>query len=220
MIYLSGVLTQSGALQYVRNIQLMSEESRVHDEPAAWTTFEEEVLPHSDRLFRLAMWLERNRADAEDAVQETMVQAMRSFHRYQPGTNCRAWLITILQRIVSNRRRARGRSILVSDPDDRIAETVPFVPPVPQELTDELVLGSLRQLPLVFQEVILLCDVEDLSYKEAAEALDVPVGTVMSRLHRARARLRASLTAADPLPVSRPAMQDQAGIRLQKVEVS
>jgi RNA polymerase sigma-70 factor (ECF subfamily) len=219
VIYLPGVRTQFGALQYVRNIQPMSEESHIHREPAAWNTFEEEVLPHADRLFRLAMWLERNRADAEDAVQETMVQAMRSFHRYQPGTNCRAWLITILQRIVSNRRRARGRSILVSDPD-RIAETVPFVPPVPQQLTDELVLGSLRQLPLVFQEVILLCDVEDLSYKEAAEALDVPVGTVMSRLHRGRARLRAGLTAADALPVSRPAVQEQGGIRRQKVEVS
>ena len=220
MIYLPAVRTQFGALQRVRTTQPMSEESHVHREPAAWGTFEEEVLPHADRLFRLAMWLERNRADAEDAVQETMVQAMRSFHRYQPGTNCRAWLITILQRVVSNRRRARGRSILVSDPDDRIAETVPFVPPVPQELTDELVLGSLRQLPLVFQEVILLCDVEDLSYKEAAEALDVPVGTVMSRLHRGRARLRAGLTAAHALPVSRPAVQDPGGIRLQKVEVS
>jgi len=219
MIHLSGALTQIDALQYVRHIQPMSEESRVHDE-AAWSSFEEEVLPHSDRLFRLAMWLERNRADAEDAVQETMVQAMRSFHRYQPGTNCRAWLITILQRIVSNRRRARGRSILVRDPDDRIAETAAFVPPVPQELTDELVLGSLRQLPIVFQEVILLCDVEDLSYKEAADALDVPVGTVMSRLHRGRARLRASLTAADAVPVGRPAVQDQGRIRLEKVEVS
>src|SRR4029077_10592617 len=114
------------------------------------------------------MWLERNRTDAEDAVQETMIQALRSFHRYQPGTNCRAWLITILQRIVSNRRRAKGRSILVDDPDDRIGQTVPFPPPVPQELTDELVLQSVRQLPTVFQEVILLCDIEDLSYKEAA----------------------------------------------------
>ena len=220
MIYLSDALTQFGALQYGRNIQLMSEESPVHDKPAAWSTFEEEVLPHSDRLFRLAMWLERNRADAEDAVQETMVQAMRSFHRYQPGTNCRAWLITILQRIISNRRRAKGRSILVSDPDDRIAQTVPFVPPVPQSLTDELVLASLRQLPLVFQEVILVCDVEELSYKEAAEALDVPVGTVMSRLHRGRARLRAALAAADASLVTRQAAEEQAGLRLEKVEVS
>ena len=126
-----------------------------------------------------------------------MVRAMRSFHRYQPGTNCRAWLITILQRIISNRRRAMGRSILVSDPDDRIAETVSFVPAVPQELTDEVLLASLRKLPLGFQEVILLCDVEDLSYKEAAEALNIPIGTVMSRLHRGRALLRAELSAVD-----------------------
>lgn len=162
-------------------------------ESDARAAFEEEVLPHADRLFRLAMWFERNRADAEDVVQETMIQALRSFHRFQPGTNCRAWLTTILQRIVSNRRRARRRSIVVSDPDDRIAETVPFVPPVPQELTDELVLTSLRRLPTAFQEVILLCDVEELSYKEAAEALTIPIGTVMSRLHRGRAQLRSEL---------------------------
>src|SRR5215471_13873791 len=116
-------------------------------ESDAWAAFEGEVLPHVDRLFRLAMWFERNRADAEDVVQETMMQALKSFHRYQPGTNCRAWLVTILQRIVSNRRRSRGRSILVSDPDDRLAEAAPFIPPVPQELTDEVVLESLRRLP-------------------------------------------------------------------------
>jgi RNA polymerase sigma-70 factor, ECF subfamily len=74
---------------------------------------------------------------------------------------------------------------------------VPFVPPVPQDLTDELLLGSLRRLPSVFQEVILLCDIEELSYKEAAEALRIPIGTVMSRLHRGRAQLRSELVAAD-----------------------
>jgi RNA polymerase sigma-70 factor, ECF subfamily len=148
------------------------------------------------------MWLVRNRADAEDVVQETMIQALRSFHRYQPGTNCRAWLITILQRIVSNRRRAKGRSVVVDDPEDRIANTVPFVPPVPQELTDEQVLESLRKLPTVFQEVILLCDVEDLSYKEAAEALAIPIGTVMSRLHRGRAQLRTELVASEVVTLS------------------
>jgi RNA polymerase sigma-70 factor, ECF subfamily len=172
------------------------------DDPSAWAAFEGEVLPHSDRLFRLAMWLVRNRADAEDVVQETMIQALRSFHRYQPGTNCRAWLITILQRIVSNRRRAKGRSVVVDDPEDRIANTVPFVPPVPQELTDEQVLESLRKLPTVFQEVILLCDVEDLSYKEAAEALAIPIGTVMSRLHRGRAQLRTELVASEVVTLS------------------
>jgi RNA polymerase sigma-70 factor, ECF subfamily len=166
------------------------------DDSGAWAAFELEVLPHAARLFRLAMWLERNRADAEDVVQDTMMQALRSFHRFQPGTNCRAWLITILQRIVSNRRRAKGRSILVSDPDDRIAQTVPFVPPVPETLTDETVLTTLQRLPTTFQEVIILCDIEELSYKEAAEALAIPVGTVMSRLHRGRAQLRTELAAS------------------------
>ncbi len=197
----------------------MARESRLRDDTVDQAAFESEVLPHSTRLFRLAMWLERNRADAEDAVQETMVQALRSFHRYQPGTNCRAWLITILQRIISNRRRARGRSIVVSDPDDRIANAVAFVPPVAQELTDETVLASLRRLPLVFQEVILLCDIEELSYKEAAEALVVPVGTVMSRLHRGRARLREELGSTDVAP-PKSSPGDAVGVAGEKVEVS
>lgn len=161
-----------------------------------WTSFESEVLPHVDRLFRLAMWFERNRTDAEDAVQETMLRALRSFHRFQPGTNCRAWLVTILQHVVSNRRRARHRSPLVEDPDDRLALSLPFVPAVPDRLSDEDILGALRRVPPPFQEVILLCDVEDLSYKEIAEALAIPIGTVMSRLHRGRALLRSELAGA------------------------
>jgi RNA polymerase sigma-70 factor (ECF subfamily) len=180
----------------------MPNQTASREDSSTWAAFEGEVLPHSDRLFRLAMWFERNRADAEDVVQDTMIQALRSFHRFQPGTNCRAWLITILQRIVSNRRRARGRAIVVNDPDDRIAETVPFVPPIPQELTDEVVLGALRRLALPFQDVIVLCDVEDLSYKEAADALAIPIGTVMSRLHRGRAQLRAEL-ATENTPTKR-----------------
>jgi RNA polymerase sigma-70 factor (ECF subfamily) len=180
----------------------MMKQAASRDVSDARAAFEGEVLPHADRLFRLAMWFVRNRADAEDVVQDTMMQALKSFHRFQPGTNCRAWLTTILQRVVSNRRRAAGRSIVVDDPDDRIAQTVPFVPPIPQELTDELVLGILRRLPTTFQEVVLLCDVEDLSYKEAAEALAIPIGTVMSRLHRGRAQLRAEL-AADAAQVGR-----------------
>ena len=182
-------------------------------EPDAWAAFEGEVLPHAERLFRIAMWFERNRADAEDVVQETMMQALRSFHRFQLGTNCRAWLTTILQRVVSNRRRAKGRSIVVSDPDDRIANAVAFVPPVPQDLTDELVLSSLRRVPMAFQEVILLCDVEDLSYKEAAKALAIPIGTVMSRLHRGRAQLRAELVDADAVFAGRQSSDEPWGLR-------
>ena len=159
----------------------------------AWAAFEAEALPHLDRLFRLAMWFERNRSEAEDLVQETMMQALQSFHRFQPGTNCRAWLATILQNVRSNRRRARGRSPLVDDPDDRIVQATPFVPPVSQELTDEELLGALARIPVLFQEVIVLCDVEELTYKEIADALAIPLGTVMSRLHRGRALLRAAL---------------------------
>ena len=162
----------------------------------AWASFESEALPHVDRLFRLAMWFERNRSEAEDLVQETMMQALQSFHRFQPGTNCRAWLTTILQHVRSNRRRARGRSPVVDDPDDRIAQTTPFVPPVPQQLTDEDLLGALGRIPAPFQEVIVLCDVEELTYKEIADALAIPLGTVMSRLHRGRALLRAELGAS------------------------
>jgi len=185
----------------------------------AWTAFEGEVLPHADRMFRLAMWFVRNRADAEDIVQDTMMQALKSFHRFQPGTNCRAWLATILQRIVSNRRRAAGRSIVVADPDDRLARAVPFAPPVPQELTDDLVLATLRRLPATFQDVILLCDVEDLSYKEAAAALAIPIGTVMSRLHRGRAQLRAELTAAGAL-LDAPPARDADNILDERIEAS
>ena len=121
------------------------------------------------------------------------MRALRSFHRFRPGTNCHAWLVTILQRVVSNRRRAQGRSMMVSDLDNRLAHMVPLVPPAPQRLTDAALLSSLRRLPFPFQQVIVLCDVEELSYKEAADALTIPLGTVMSRLHRGRAQLRAEL---------------------------
>jgi RNA polymerase sigma-70 factor (ECF subfamily) len=163
----------------------------------AWAAFEAEALPHADRLFRLAMWFERDRSEAEDLVQETMMQALQSFHRFQAGTNCRAWLVKILQHVRSNRRRARARAPFVpltNEADDRMAQTIPFVPPIPQQLTDEDVLGAMRRIPQQFQEVIVLCDVEELTYKEIAAALTIPVGTVMSRLHRGRALLRSELT--------------------------
>jgi RNA polymerase sigma-70 factor (ECF subfamily) len=160
-----------------------------------WTAFEADAMPHADRLFRLAMWLERDRREAEDLVQDTMVQALRSFHRFTPGTNCRAWLVTILQHVRSNRRRARQRRDAFEEVDERIAETARFVPAVPQQITDEAVLGALRRIPPRQQEVILLCDVEEMAYKEIALALQIPIGTVMSRLHRGRALLRTELAA-------------------------
>jgi len=171
---------------------LMGTTSRSGDSKT-WATFEAEALPHAGRLFRLAMWFERNRQEAEDLVQDTMTQALRSFHRYEPGTNCCAWLMTILHRVRSNRRRAWGRSPSAGTVDLDVAETVPFVPPVPQHLTDEEVIAALKRLPMPLQEVILLCDVEELKYREIADVLGIPVGTVMSRLHRGRALLRIGL---------------------------
>ena len=158
-----------------------------------WRTFEAEAIPHVDRLFRHAMWLERNRAEAEDLVQETLVQALQAFHRFTPGTNCRAWLVSILQHVRANRQRKRGRVAVDSRVDEQAANVVAFVPPVPDSLTDEDMLLALRQIPQHHQEVILLCDVEDMTYKEIAAALDIPIGTVMSRLHRGRELLRVEL---------------------------
>src|SRR5690348_4741708 len=104
-------------------------------------------MPHVDRLFRHAMWLERDRSNAEDLVQETLIQAMQSFHRFVPGTNCRAWLLAILHHVHLNRLRKRGRLIIDSEIEERIAHTLPFVAPVPDRLTDEDMLTALRSLP-------------------------------------------------------------------------
>ena len=159
-----------------------------------WLAFETEAMPHVDRLFRHAMWLVRNRTEAEDLVQETLVQALQSFHRFTPGTNCRAWLVSILQHVRLNRLRKQGRTVIDSTLDERMANVVPFVPPIPDHVTDEDMLLALQQIPPHHQEVILLCDVEDMTYKEIAAALEVPIGTVMSRLHRGRELLRTALT--------------------------
>jgi RNA polymerase sigma-70 factor (ECF subfamily) len=146
------------------------------------------------------MWLERNRPEAEDLVQETLVQALQSFHRFTHGTNCRAWLLAILQHVRANRRRRAGRVIVDSDVEERVSQVLPYVPPIADHLTDEDLLLALGQIPPHHQEVILLCDVEDMTYKEAAAALDIPVGTVMSRLHRGRELLRTQLARAGAGP--------------------
>jgi RNA polymerase sigma-70 factor (ECF subfamily) len=173
----------------------MTSDRARHNRERAWATFEAEALPHMERLFRLAMWFERDRAEAEDLVQETLKEALASFHRFKAGTNCRAWLVSILQHVRGNRQRAKGRSPFINDPLERAANAVPFTPPIPQELTDEDVLAALGRIPVPYQEVIVLCDVEELTYKEIAAALNLPLGTVMSRLHRGRALLRRELAA-------------------------
>ena len=158
-----------------------------------WRDFETEAMPFSNDLFRVAMWMTRNRDEAEDLVQETMFQAMRSFHRYEMGTNCRAWLMTIMHNLNAKRWRKLGRMSLVEDTEDRLAETIPFEPSIPEGITDEEVLEALREVPQHFRSVVVLADVEDFSYKEISSILNLPMGTVMSRLHRARKVLRLKL---------------------------
>ena len=167
-------------------------ESLVESE-TRWAGFEAEAMPHAPSLFRIAMWLTRNQPDAEDLVQETLTEGLSSFHRFAHGTNCRAWLISIMYHRQSKKKRASTRLHLVSDAEEFISETVAFEPPTPQNVTDEEVLHALEHLPRAFQEVVVLADVEELSYKEIAAALDVPVGTVMSRISRGRKMLRAEL---------------------------
>lgn len=171
--------------------KLTRENSRLAD----WAPFESEALPHRADLYRLAKWVVRDRDQAEDLVQETFVAALRSFHRFERGTNCRAWLVKIMYHTLSKRRRSEGRLRIVSDTEEQIAETVAFEPPTPQNITAEEVLDALKGLPHRFQEVVILSDVEDMTYKEIAEALSIPTGTVMSRLHRGRRLLRAELAA-------------------------
>lgn len=158
-----------------------------------WEAFEAEALPHMPALFRVAMWLAHERAAAEDLVQETFAQALASFHRYEKGTNCRAWLVKIMYHMNGKRLRGGSRLRLVSDTEERIAETVAYEPPTPQGVSDEDVLAALARLPQQFQEAVVLSDVEEMSYREIADALRIPVGTVMSRLHRGRKLLRAEL---------------------------
>ncbi|HEU4477280.1 MAG TPA: sigma-70 family RNA polymerase sigma factor [Pyrinomonadaceae bacterium] len=160
---------------------------------ADWASFENEALPHHADLYRVAMWLEKNPAQAEDLVQETFVAALRSFHRFENGTNCRAWLIKIMYHTLGKRRRRESRLRIVADAEEQIAETVAFEPPTPQHITEQEILEALKRLPHQFQEVVILSDVEEMTYKEIAEALSIPAGTVMSRLHRGRRILRIEL---------------------------
>ncbi len=163
------------------------------EEEILWEDFEQEAMPFSTDLFRVAMFLKRNLEAAEDLVQETMMQALKSFHRYEKGTNCKAWLTTIMYHTHYKQLRKQTNLHLVADTEEKIAETVQFEAPIPQNITDEDVLQALKKVPEIFREIILLCDVEGFAYKEIAAFLDVPMGTVMSRLHRGRKILRGEL---------------------------
>ncbi|HEY9402675.1 MAG TPA: sigma-70 family RNA polymerase sigma factor [Pyrinomonadaceae bacterium] len=154
--------------------------------------FELAALPHLNKLFKAAVRMTGNQAESEDLVQEVYLQAWKSFYRFEMGTNCHAWLFKILSNKIKHYYRKNYRFKLVNDSEKALA-CLAYTPPVPQNLCDESLLASLGNLPSVYREAIMLADVEEFSYKEIGVILDVPIGTVMSRLSRGRKLLRSEL---------------------------
>jgi len=163
-------------------------------------SFEPEALVHLDVLYRVALRLTGNPADADDLVQETMLKAYRAWDQYEKGTNAKAWMLTILRHAFINEYRRRTRHPETVDVDS--IEPYAVFPDVQDEdpqgaffdrIVDDEVLRAIDQLPEVFRETLVLSDVEGMSYQEIAGILEVPVGTVKSRLFRARQLLQGKL---------------------------
>lgn len=175
--------------------------------PASAAEIEEEALKQVDALYRTALRMTRNPQDAEDLVQETYFRAFRSAHQFQRGTNLRAWLFKILTNSFINQYRKRARKPLSNSLEDvedfylysHLVDSglQPDSPDPEATVIDQFaeaeVIQSLERLPIEFRQVVLLADVEGFSYKEIAEIVGIPVGTVMSRLHRGRRRLQKEL---------------------------
>jgi len=167
--------------------------------------FEREVLPHLDAVYSMALRLARNPEDANDLVQETALRAYRFFHQFTIGTNCRAWLMTILFNNFRNGYRKNERETpaataeefqsriesqsLASDP----ANTSPESLTAASDASEPEVEKALRELPEEFRAALLMVDVQELSYQEVSAALSIPIGTVKSRVSRGRSILRAAL---------------------------
>ncbi len=158
--------------------------------------FEETVLPHLDAAYNLARWIMNNDQDAEDMVQEACLRAYKYFLGFH-GTNSRAWLLTIVRNTCYSWLRQNRAHELTFEFDEELSETGSdnFNPEILlQNRGDhQLALNTLEKLPVEFRELIILREVEELSYKEIAIVVGIPIGTVMSRLARARQRLKQSL---------------------------
>lgn len=162
--------------------------------PAA--TFEDLALPLLDQLYNFARWLTQDTIEAEDLVQETYAKALRGFSSFKVGTNFRAWMYRILRNSFLSSRTGLKATVPFEQEDH---ETVP----APDSTTPEslliaeanlqMVRNALEELPVHYREILLLCEVEEMSYQEIAETLAIPIGTVMSRLSRARKALRGLL---------------------------
>lgn len=166
--------------------------------------FEEQVLPLRDELWKTAIRLTRSRDFAEDLVQETLIHAYRGFSRFKRGTNLKGWLMRILLNLFISHYRHQKRSVQTisleglleemeleeGNADFLLDDSVSPEEIVLAKVMDEEVEDALKRLPDQFREVVILCDLEGLSYAEAAQALGIPIGTVRSRLSRAREILR------------------------------
>src|SRR5262245_53352221 len=179
-----------------------------HRPSAGPDSFSDEVLQHLEPLYGTALRLTRNQADAEDLVQDTMVKALRFEDRFQRGTNLKAWLYTILHNTWRNRLRDAARQTV--DVDSPRIDEMAATQGGPTELeTPERVLlreslgqevqAALDELPAPFRQAVWLRDVEEFSYAEIAKMLDVPIGTVMSRISRGRRQLFQLLTKRMPV---------------------
>lgn len=169
---------------------------QVNPAPAAAcarTDFESEAMPHVNDLFRTAARILGDAARAEDVVQEVYLQAWKSYHRFERGTNCRAWLFKILFHCINHHRRKWFRFPLIKATEEFLEANLPAPTPIPEQLTDRQILDALDQLPADYRAVILLVDVEEFAYKDAAGILGIPLGTVMSRISRGRRLLRERL---------------------------
>lgn len=166
--------------------------------------FESEMLPHLDAIYNFALKLSGEPNDAEDLVQETIVKAFRFFNSYEKGTNAKAWLFRILKNSYINIYRKKSRQPNQVDYDEVATyyetvrsdykDTTDMEDIMYRELMDDDVTRALSQLPEDFRTVVMLCDVEGFTYEEIANMLDVPIGTIRSRLHRGRNLLRTQLT--------------------------
>src|ERR1700676_4011447 len=170
--------------------------------------FEELAMPVMDSAYNLARWLARNDHDAEDLLQDTYMKAFRNFHSFQAGTNFRAWMYCILRNTFLNYQTGpRATSCISLDSDEErpefAVETDTPESILMKRLDSELVQRAIDAFPLHYREALLLCEVEEMSYREIAEILSIPIGTVMSRLARARKTVRESLLSPPGAPLSR-----------------
>src|SRR6266403_4480830 len=180
-----------------------AESRRLAEEARARVRFEEEALGLSDQVYRVARRLVGSREEAEDLVQETYARAFRSWRQFTPGTNLRAWLLRILTNLNIDRGRRQQRAPQMQPLEandyflyDRLAENgdgISDEDQVVERLSQDDIVTALSAVPHNFRDVLVLVDLGDFSYADAAQILDIPVGTVMSRLHRARRILKGEL---------------------------